>query len=271
MPKLIREGRMGPPLSYKTGAVVGTYPRPLLHLGGDPHGLDIIPNTPQPQSTFKCEVLQKDIVRIQHSEVEAYCNKKREELPPITHLNFWDSALAMNELYQPQPDSVNYPAFNRTGNLLIKRCPWKTVVVDPLTALTTIIFGHLAANQPGQLTDPRKWASSIGMKVMQTASSFCRINAHVVFIMHYETDKDETTSKVSTQPMMYSKNREVFSGIFAQFFQAEIEGGKPVVWTQKQGFSNLIGTRWPHGLAAKVGAHFNDIYGAAVKAGEVEI
>jgi hypothetical protein len=42
--KYIREGRMGPPKSFKTGAVLGTYPKPLLCLEFDESGGDIIPS-----------------------------------------------------------------------------------------------------------------------------------------------------------------------------------------------------------------------------------
>jgi len=42
-PKLIRELRMGPPKQFKTGAVVGTYPKPLLLCQFDRGGVDIVP------------------------------------------------------------------------------------------------------------------------------------------------------------------------------------------------------------------------------------
>lgn len=271
MPKYVREGRMGPPMSYKTGAVVGTYPRPLLHLGGDPHGLDVVPSTAQSITEFKSEITQKDIIRIDHSQMQDYCNKATTDLPKITHINFYENSVMLSDLYTPTPDNKNFPAFNKVGNQLIQRCPWKTVVVDPVTALSTIILGHVAASQPAQIADPRKWAYSVGEKVRQTIAAFNMIKAHVVFIMHSETEKDELTSKVSTSPMIYSKNRQIIAGLFAQFLFAAVENGKPIVWTQPQGFCTGIGMRWPLGLPAKCGADFQSIYGAAVKSGEVEV
>lgn len=41
--KQIREIRWGPPKSFKTGAVAGTYPKPLLYFGFEEAGLDVIP------------------------------------------------------------------------------------------------------------------------------------------------------------------------------------------------------------------------------------
>jgi hypothetical protein len=40
--------------------------------------------------------------------------------------------------------------------------PFKTVVIDPITRLSDIIYGHIAATQAAQMADPRKWAASIG-------------------------------------------------------------------------------------------------------------
>lgn len=273
MPKFIREGRMGPPMSYKTGAVVGTYPRPLLHLGGDPHGLDIIPATKQAvASPFRMEVTQADVRRVTIEELIVLRDLPRGSLPPITHLNFHPDASRLGELYQPAPDSKNFPLFNRAGNLVIEKCPWKTVVVDPVTALTEVILGHYAVSNASGLADPRKWAASVGQKVAQTMSAFNRIQAHVVFIMHSsEAEKNETTSEVRIEPMIYSQFRQVVAGLFAQFFYCAIEGGKPVVWTQPQGYCKGIGTRWPLGLPAKCGAHFMDIYASAVASKEIEV
>lgn len=272
MPKFIREGRMGPPMSYKTGAVVGTYPRPLLHLGGDPHGIDIIPLAPPKPSAYKMEVCQQHVTKLTPELFlsEKWCEKPRDQLSPITHVNFYNNNSPLSDVYGPRPDSKNFPSFNLTGNALIAKCPWRTVVVDPVTQLSEIIYGHLAIMQPGQMADPRKWAASIGQKVMQTISSFNRIQAHVVFIMHCETKENETTNKVSTTPMIYSKSREAVAGLFAQFLYAEVRNSKPIVLTQPTGYCTGIGMRWPLGLPAECGAHFEDLYGAAIKAGELE-
>lgn len=270
--KFIREGRMGPPKAYKTGAVIGTYPRPLICLQGDEGGMDIIPKLPaDTKSPFKMEVTQKDLVWIKPTEIDSYTQKETKDLSPITAVSFSDSKQGLlTGDFAITPDPKNFPSFNAIGNALIKKCPWKTVVIDPVTVLQGIIYGHLAATNPGALADPRQWASKIGLKVQQTMAEMCKIQAHVIFLMHTETDKIELTGEIRTEAMLYSKFRQLVGGLFSQFLYAEVEGGKPIVYTQSQGFVKGLGCRWPVGLPPKCGAHFKDIYEGCVASGEIE-
>lgn len=272
--KLIRELREGRPMTYKTGAVIGSYPYPMLVLSGDPHGMTIVPAIPtSPTSPFKMQFTTKDIEYKTLNEVIAMSQLPREQLPKCTVFQFsLGGSNLLTDLYQPTPDLKSFPDFNRLGNALVSKCPWKTVIVDPITELQNVIFAHLAGAQSGLLATPMKWAPAIGMKVINTLSTFHRLSAHLVAIFHTSTpDKDETTSVVSAEPILFgAKARDAVGGIFAQVFAAEIMGGKPMVFTQSTGYYKGIGAKWPHGLPATCGADFDSIYGNAVKAGELE-
>jgi hypothetical protein len=265
---------MGRPMTYKTGAIVGSYPLPMLVLSGDPHGLTIVPAEPPVKpSAFKMQVVSKDLKYVGLDELFSLSNASRETLPKVTIYPFSQGGSPqLSDLYQPTADSVSFAHFNRVGNALIARCPWRTVLIDPITELQNIVFAHLAATQPGQLATPMKWAPSIGMKICNTLSTFHRLPAHLVAIFHTsKPDKDETTSRIEIEPVLFSeKARSTIGGLFAQVFGAEIQGGKPVVLTQPQGYYTSIGCKWPHGLPAVCGADFDSIYGNSVKTGEVE-
>lgn len=254
MPKLIREIRMGLPKSYKTGAVVSTYPKPALVLEGDEGGLDVV---------------KQPIVYRTESEILADCNRDAGSLPPITAFNFVDKkAQSLDEIYAVTKDPSSFPAFNRVGNALLRKCPWRTVILDPITKLTDAVFGHLAVAQPGQLNDARKWAASVGLKVIQTIANLNNLPCHFVCIMHTAIEKNETTGEVLYEPIFYSKQRNLIAAQPSQFFYADIISGKPVVYTQPHGYIKGIGARWPEGLPNPCGALFNDIYGKAVQSGE---
>lgn len=261
--KYIREGRMGPPKTYKTGAVVNTYPTPMLVLEGDEGGLDTALPARAP-------------LWITKDEISSYVAKKTSELPPVTAWNFKGTvAKELTNDYSITRDFTAFPNFNTVGNILLKApsFPWKTVVIDPITELSNIIHGHIAAANPGALADARKWAAGIGLKVAQTMSEFCRLPCHVVFIMHVSTDKNDTTGEIVTEPMIYSRFRELVGGQLSQFLYSVVEPGTPpkaFVLTQPSLYVKGIGVRWPANLSPKVGANFLDIYGESVKSGEIE-
>lgn len=272
MPKLIRELRMGKPMTYKTGAVIGSYPLPMLVLSGDPHGTTIIPALAPPiTSPFKMQVTTNDVQFISHMDLISMTATAPTKKVTVYSFSQGGSP-ALSDLYQPSPDALSYSQFNQVGNALLKRCPWKTVIIDPITELQNIIFSHLAATNAGQLSTPMKWAPSIGMKVCNTLSTFHRLPAHLVAIFHTSSpDKDETTSQIEISPVLYSsKARDTVGGLFAQVFASDIIGGKPIILTRPQGFYKGIGCKWPHGLPDVCGADFDSIYGNAVKTGEIE-
>lgn len=247
MPKLIHEGRFGPPKSFKTGAVVGTYPRPLFVLSFDAGGLEIV---------------REPITYIKLEEVEGYAKKPFSDLPPITAVDLSGSNTnALTVAYSPISDNTTFPNTVAIINSLRKACPWKTVVLDTVTGLSDSIYGHQAATNASALSDPRKWAGNIGMKVKQVITYVNALPAHSVFIMHSEDTKNEQTGEISERPMIYSRLRDEVGGLFSQFFYAFIEGGVAKVRTQPFGLIKGIGCRWPAGLPSTCGATFNDIYG----------
>jgi hypothetical protein len=254
--KYIREGRMGPPKVFKTGAVVSTYPKPMLVLEGDEGGLDVLQNTPINWLKDKAAIEQ--------------ASKLTTGLPAISTYNFVlpDGAL-LNEAYKVAGNQASFSNFVNIVNILGRNCPWKTIVVDPITNLSDIIYSHLASADSAQMGDPRKWAFSVGAKIRQVIAAICTIKAHAVFIIHSTTEKNELTGIIIEEPMIYSKYRDKIGADLSQFFYATIEQGKPMVWTQPQGFVRGIGCRWPANLPAKVGARFEDIYGESVKKGEM--
>jgi hypothetical protein len=252
MTRFIREGRFGPPKSFKTGAVVGTYPRPLLVLSFDVGGTDII---------------REPITFIPHNELNAVCALPSDKISPLSVVDL--SSLnnqALTSAYQPVPDTTTFPATISCVNALTNRCPWKTVVIDTVTGLSDCIWGHQSATNAPALADPRKWAGNIGMKVKQVIDRTNQIQAHTVFIFHSEVIKDETTSAIGEQPMVYSKLRDCIGGLFSQFFYAFTDvstKGQPQAWVRTQPFGLIkgIGVRWPADLPNVCGATFQAIYG----------
>jgi len=201
---------MGPAKSYKTGAVVSSYPKPMLVLEGDVGGLDVI---------------KEPIVSLSNlTELEAESKKERSALPPISMYQFAQGGgAALNDVYSMTADLLSFPNFNKAGNIVLKACPWKTVVIDPITALSNIVLAHHAGTQPSNMADPRKWASLVGGKVFQTIGIFTTLPCHTVFIFHSETDKNELTGEIRVLPTMYARFREQVGSIFSQFFYQVIE------------------------------------------------
>lgn len=251
--RFIREGRMGPPMSYKTGAVVSTYPKPLLVLEFDTGGLDVV---------------RQPITRIKPSEFLAYSEKPLEQQPPILGVEMAQSKHQELSMVYSSADSVPLITFTEIVNLIVRsKCPWKTVVVDPLTGLTEAILGHIGATNSPAMQDARKWASMVGFKIQQTISVIQGLPCHTVFIMHTATEKNELTGEISTTPMIPSSLRERIGGMFSQFFYAGVEAGNPpkaYVLTQPQGFVKGIGSKTSI-LPIKSGATFEEIYGSEDK------
>ena len=268
--KHIREGRFGPPKSFKTGAVVGTYPKPMLVLEFNEGGLDVIPTTAEPPSKdrVKVDVVQSDIKYIEPAELEAYCKKLPHELPKITCLDF--SRFKKRDItstYGFEPDSAGFQVVIDCINKLIKvGNPWVTDVLDPTTDLVEMILAHMAkTNKTAMETkgsyDPRHWAPMAAGKLHQIMSAMNGLNCHTVFIMHAVTGSNETTNEIRTTPMIVSQFRDRIGGILSQFLYATKENDKAVVYTTDRGFIKGIGCRWPANLPAVCGADFNSIYG----------
>jgi hypothetical protein len=166
------------------------------------------------------------------------------------------------------PNAEGWPGFHKVAKTLITSCPYRTVVIDSFTSLQKLLYGYIVSTSPAQLADARKWAFTIGQKVDQVISAFAMLpNTHVVFIFHEDQEKNELTSEINTNPMLYSKLRLYTGGILSQFFYQKMEGGKAVLYTQATGFVKGIGARWPDLMNRPkiTPPTFNEIYGKDVK------
>lgn len=271
MPKLIREGRFGPPKTFKTGAVVGTYPRPLLVLEMDAGGLDVIPATPHKAATaIKIDIEQKDVVFCTPDKFSEWSSKPTTEQPQVLCLDLTSAARNQITLdIKPLKNPTTFPMIVTAINALLSgKCPWKTVVLDNTTSLSDAIYGYFASANEGIFADARKWAPAIGDKVKYILMECCKLPCHFVAIMHEDTDKNETTGEIRTEPMIYSKYRQIVGGGLSQFFYQCKRGGQPKILTNDNGFIKGLGPRWPE-LPNECGVTFNDIYGEAVKRGEI--
>jgi hypothetical protein len=258
--RYIREGRMGPPLTYKTGAVVETYPKPMLVFEFDKGGLDVVK-----QPITMCDVP----ISAPTSNIIKLCATPTLDLPAITAIDFAATKSRDFNLAYIKQDSTPLVLFNDVFNAIVQHgCPWKTVVLDPVTGLVDAIVSHIGMTQSKAMEDARRWAYMAGQKVEQTIAVVQGLPCHTVFIMHSTEDKNELTSEIKTLPMIPSAIRERIQGLFSQFFYQVLEKGnppKPFVLTQPENFVKAIGARWPSNLPAKCGATFQEIYGSEDK------
>jgi hypothetical protein len=229
--KLIREARFGPPKSWKTGAVVTSYPRPLLCLECDEGGMDICPGA----------------IKIKQSDFYTATQQARKDLPSVSYVDFTENykpEMSLDLSVERNPNS--FPEVVRAINYLTKSCPWRTVVLDSTSALQKFILGYVAATAPAQLADARKWAATVGGKIDNIITVLGSLkDTHVVTIMHEDYEKNELTQIVTTNPMLYSKLRLYVGGILSQFFYQKIYNGKPTLWAQDDGMIKGVGSRWP--------------------------
>lgn len=257
--KYIREGRFGAPKTWKTGSILGnakkgiiSYPQPILHLSFDPGGHEICP----------------DVDKVNVLKYAAYAAKygiaPSAPTPPPNILVLDLSFKAKEDFeatYAPAKDQDAFDELVKTVNCLRRYCPFKTIIVDPVTELSNSIWRHQAVVNPGALADARKWAGNIGMKVQQVIDFVCALPANVVFIFHDEKITDETTKAVSVQPMVYSNLRNYVGGKFSQYFYQQIREGKPVLRTKGFELIQGVGCRWPFFENEIIGPTFNEIYG----------
>lgn len=248
MKHYIREGRMGPPMSYKTGAVVESYPKPMLVLEFDAGGLDVV---------------KQPIVEVDPTKIHLECKREQSALPAVQAVLFNQVVKVKTlDFNMKTGDSMTALTFQDVVNKIAQNgCPWKTIVVDPITGLTEAFVGYIAVTDSAAMNDARNWASKVGVYVQRTINVLQGLPCHTVFIMHVQTDKNEVTGEIVTEPMIPSAFRQRAATLFSQFFYATIEAGKPVVYASPTGFVKSVGMRRPEASPAKMGALFGDIYG----------
>jgi hypothetical protein len=265
--KLIRECRMGPPKSFKTGAVVGSYPKPMLYLGFDQGGITVVP--PKGRQVSNGEMIMdscfEDIVHIKPREVKGWLSK---EQPKILAVDYNTQGTADIDLFfRPAPNSAPFQNFIFDYNELstyirsTQSVPWRTVVFDSVTGYEDLILNHISQSNPQAMEDARRWAGQTGGKVRQTIITLCTWPCHVVFIMHSQIEKNETTGTVTELPSVFSNLRSDIGGLFSQFFYAVKNNGQPKIWPHDRMFVRGVGARWPSGLGAEINPDFNSIYG----------
>lgn len=242
--KYIREARFGAPKTWKTGSILATYPKPMCVLMYDAGGHEIH------KKAEDIEVITK---------VEALPTTPSK---PITVLDLsFKASQDMEDTYTPAKDKDVFEQTVRAINALRKSCPYKTILVDPVTELSNAIWRHQAVANSAALADARKWAGNIGMKVQQVIDYVNALPCNTVFIFHNEVNKDELTGKITEQPMVYSNLRNYLGGKFTQFFYQGLKAGVPMLRTNGFELVQGIGCRWPTFTTEWVGPTFNDIYG----------
>lgn len=272
--KYIREMRAGRPKTYKTGAVVGSYPKPMLYLGFDRGGIDIIPPkayTPKP-GDIPVDCCYEDIAFPKTGTMAAVL--KLPTQPVITCFDYTtDMNLDLALDYSPTKSQEAAIKFQNPGtgdyNLLTqyirsgKPFPWKTVVVDSMTGYGDMMKNHLSSFNPNAMIDARQWAFMVGEQQRKLCLSLTGFPCHVVVIFHtQEPEVNEETKQVSEIPNAYAKSfRDVVSGMFSQYFYACKSGNKPVVKNSDFMFVKGVGARWPAGLPAECAPDFKSIYG----------
>ena len=268
--KYIRELRWGPPKSFKTGAVAGTYPKPMLAFIFDTGGLDVIPSSKQPPVTglvpFDC--CYEDIVFIKPGELAAWVSKPMDQQPKILAIDYTTvRPQLLNLEYMPSRSQEALVKFQdpQTGdfNKIAGKAqlPWKTVLWDGVTGYMEAVMSHFASLNPGRMADARDWAFQIGQMVKRVMCSMTMLPCHVIVLMHDEMEKNELSAQVSINPSVYGKElKQIAGGLFSQYFHAQKSNGKPVVLTSDQMFVRGVGGRWPV-FTGEVPPDFKSIYG----------
>ena len=267
--KYIREGRMGPPFSFKTGAVVGTYPKPMLVFLFDEEGLSVIPsrNVPSVPGNIPLDCVYEDITRIKPSEIGDYLLKE----PPtkITAVDFCDTIdKQMTTDLVPVKNRAPFDSFATMLNKIVthdnqgKPLPWKTIVLDPLTRFNDIAWMFVCAVAPTDfLKDNRTSFPLVSNKIQQFIGVITALHAHVVIIMHVQADKDEKLGSVMETPMFFGSYRQKIHSQFTGMFYAVKENGRPVIRTRNYNYAKGIGARFPADVPDPCQPDFNSIYG----------
>lgn len=272
--KLIRELRMGKPKQFKTGAVVGTYPKPLLLYQFDRDGSSIIPPKAYVPAAMdiKMDCCYEDIAFEKSGSMTTILAKP--EQPKITVIDYTaDMPMDLSLDYTPQkaqeaaqkfqaPATGDYnklTAYFRTG----KPFPFKTIVFDSMSGYAEIMKSHLSSFNPNAMVDARQWAYMVGEKTRQLILSSTGFPCHVVFIFHTSSpEKNDETSQIDEIPSAPGKGfRDTVGGLFSQYFYATKVGGKPVIMNADHLFCKGLGSRWPAGLGKQNEPDFKSIYG----------
>jgi hypothetical protein len=262
---------MGPPKSFKTGAVVGSYPKPMLYMQFDREGISVVPSKGAPPGSIPMDTFIEDVIIAKPTEVPSFLAKPTAEQPRILCVDFTLNMVApLANDFKPPAYSQPFLNFLSAYNHIVafigsgKPLPWATVVLDSVTGFEDIILNHISSVNPNAMSDARQWAGMTGGKVRQTLLSLCGWPCHVVAIMHSMIDKNELTGLVMELPNVFSGLRNDIGGLFSQFFYQVKNNGTPVIWPHDKMYVRGIGSRWPANLPSEVKPDFNSIYGKEI-------
>jgi hypothetical protein len=266
--KYIREARMGLPKQFKTGAIVGTYPYPMLYFGFDRGGLDVIPTKGARRGTndVLMNITYDEVKFVKPSEIATWLAKSAAELPKILAVDF---PLIMNNEFSLDTGATKCQTpmieFRDMYNKVVacKTLPFKTIVLDSVTGYTDACLSYISSANPNAMADARQWASQAGGLVRKVILSMTCLPCHVVVLLHSFIDKNEITQEVREHPNVYGQMlRDDFFGMFSQvFYAAKDAAGKPVIWPSDKYPVKGIGPRWPQGLPKECAPDFMAIYG----------
>jgi hypothetical protein len=267
--KLIRELRWGPPKAFKTGAVVGSYPKPLLYFGFDVDGLSVIPSKTAPRDTalipFDCSY--EDIAFCEPGKLKEWVAKT--EQPKILCVDYTKVRPQLLDLdYMPLKSQEGLQKFQAPGtgdfNQIAGKAalPWKTIVLDGVTGYMETVLSHFSSLNPNRMADARDWAFRVGQMVKTVMCSMTMLPTHVVVLMHDELDKNELSQQINIIPSVYGKElKNISGGLFSQYFYAKKnQQGKPVILSNDAMFLKGLGGRWPI-LTGECQPDFKSIYG----------
>jgi hypothetical protein len=260
---------MGLPKQFKTGAVVGSYPKPLLYIGFDRGGLDVIPSpgaTKGPTDVLM-DCTTADVTYFKPGDISTCLLAPQQ--PKISAFDFTTcSPKVLTMDFKPEASQLQYQEFIKFYNTLVaaKTFPWKTLVFDGATGFTDAVLNAISSVNPAAMLDARQWAGMAGGTLRKTILSMTQLPCHVVVLLHSFIDKDETTGVISEKPNVYSQVlRDDFFGLFSQcFYSVKDAAGNPKVWPSDKYPVKGIGCRWPQGLPKECGPDYTSIYGKEV-------
>lgn len=262
--KYIREGRFGPPKTWKTGSVLDTYPTPIGYIGWDQGGHEIA------RKRKYAKVTKAEWKEIRHGRMK----------PPaditVIDCSFTPEVLLVDDTV-PIPEETTFKLTVEIVNTLLEGAgvfkgpknpnfPFKTIVGDPVTELSKSVLRWISKNRAARLADARKWAGDVGAKVEQVLNYINMLATkevcHAVTIFHSEIKENEDTKEVRNLPMVFSNLKSSVGGMYTQFFYQDIIAGKPQIKHMSYELVKGIGARWPEfdAKTTMVGPTFEEIY-----------
>lgn len=266
--KMIREARMGRPKTFKSGAILSSYPKPMLYYGLDRGGVDVVPskNIVLPPDYIQPDTRYEDIKHIKPTDFATVANLPMEQQARITAVDFTlEMPTTIDLSVKPMASQLQLQRFTEVHNATSQRptLPWKTIVLDGATGLTDAVLAYISSTNPNAMTDARQWAGQAGAFVRKTILAMTALPCHFVCILHSQVDANPDGT-MSEQPSVYSQVlRDDFFGLFSQVFYAFKDPitGLPFIRVSDEYPVRGIGPRWPLGLAKVNKPDFNSIYG----------